>query len=61
MNDLKEQLTNFVATDILTTASKLQSGVSSDFGKSFKQQEVDSLGKEIVKCVSGLSNIEVRP
>lgn len=37
MGDLKEELTEYVAKDILTTASKLQ-GLSSDFSTSFKQQ-----------------------
>jgi len=59
MSDLKEQVTEFVAGDILTIASKLQSGVSSHIFEP-GQQELNSLGKDIVKCASGLSKMEVR-
>lgn len=56
--DLKEALTEYVAGEILTTASQLQSkGGSTD--AVCDQQEIDNFGNELIKCVSVLSKTEV--
>ena len=60
LSEQKSQLTEYVAQDILITASRLQSGKEVCLGSSSCQQQIDTMGMELVKCVSGLPKTAVR-
>lgn len=61
LSDLKKDLIDFVATDILTTASQLQSrsGVISIPSEQIFQV-VDDFALEYIECIAGLSTEEVK-